>query len=375
LQRYLVIIALGIALSPATPACGASSIHPAHPLASWIQPGPSVPADSLRYDEVQQKSIHNAYDRPEPLLDQLVYHDVRSIELDLHTGRSLSTARPGEWFVYHVDWPWSHSTSCETFSDCLAPLLSFHRLFPKHEPLTVFLDLKDDLVGTHGAPALDRKLLDAFDDGALYAPRELVADCIGARTARDAVSRHCGWPTMGDLRGRVLFVLTGGDACDPGSRLGAYVEQGGRVAFLAPELSAHCSLETYARERPEAVFFNIRYDDVRSAADVERVGGIARVFYGGLRGGLDDQGDWDSARRAGAHFLVTDRVDARLDPWSTTESRSAPFTPLDGRDTSPVADFAGRVVTAPLPARSGSTSESDPSPRKVIGAVGIQWQR
>ncbi|HEX7603789.1 MAG TPA: hypothetical protein VF316_19355, partial [Polyangiaceae bacterium] len=43
-----------------------------------------------RYNEVQAKSIHNSYDREEPIFDQLLFHRTRSVEVDIHNGKTLA---------------------------------------------------------------------------------------------------------------------------------------------------------------------------------------------------------------------------------------------------------------------------------------------
>src|SRR5690606_37557291 len=77
------------------------------------RPGPAV-----SYAAAVQRSVHNAYERLEPLLDQLVFHRVRSIELDVHSGKEGATAPSGEWLVYHDDVPFFRNTSCTTLTDC-----------------------------------------------------------------------------------------------------------------------------------------------------------------------------------------------------------------------------------------------------------------
>ncbi|MDF2693646.1 MAG: hypothetical protein K0S65_2029, partial [Labilithrix sp.] len=82
----------------------------------------SVAAADVPYDRAIQKSVHNAYERDEPLLDQLVYHRVRSLELDVHTRREGASAPARDWFVYHEDYPGLRGTTCLQLSDCLGQI-------------------------------------------------------------------------------------------------------------------------------------------------------------------------------------------------------------------------------------------------------------
>ena len=40
----------------------------------------------LRYNEIQQKNSHNSYERTEGLIDQMIYHHCRTVEIDAHLG-------------------------------------------------------------------------------------------------------------------------------------------------------------------------------------------------------------------------------------------------------------------------------------------------
>jgi hypothetical protein len=82
--------------------------------------GPAAVAQPA-YNEVRQKSSHNSYQRAEALLDQLVYHRVRSLERDIHNGKSGWSMVTGNWFVYHTD-STDNATTCHRLSDCLDEL-------------------------------------------------------------------------------------------------------------------------------------------------------------------------------------------------------------------------------------------------------------
>ena len=56
----------------------------------------------LRYHEIRAKSAHNAYERDEGLFDQLAYHRVRSLELDIHTDKVGWPSQKDDWYVYHM---------------------------------------------------------------------------------------------------------------------------------------------------------------------------------------------------------------------------------------------------------------------------------
>ena len=263
----------------------------------------------LRYHEVRQKSAHNSFQRDESLLDQLVYHRIRSLELDIHHSKSFAADVPGDWYVYHtaiVD----ADSHCSRLSDCLGLLAAFQRAQPEHEVLTLWIDLKDDFITDHQPADLDAQLSSAFGPQ-LLTPAELLAACPAATNLQQAVTLPgCGWPELTALRGRVLVALTGGDLDDPAGALSTYAGQDplSRLAFVAPDLHAAEALPIH----PEALLHNLARADVDLAGAVRDAGLVSRVWV------LDEAADWDAAAAAGAHHLASNKVNALQDPWAST---------------------------------------------------------
>lgn len=310
---------------------------------------------NVPYDRAVMKSIHNAYERDEPLLDQLVYHRVRSLELDVHVRREGVIAPKGDWFVYHEDNPLMRGSSCSQLADCLDQLAAFHAAVPRHEVVTLFVDLKDEPSPGHGAEDLDRAMVDALGREAIVTPADLVAACPGAESVRDAVAGACRFPTLRELRGKFVLAVTEGTACDRASNVARY--GGGsprsRLAFMAPSVDASCTMDDYDA-RPDVVFFNMEFAERARAAEVRRRGLVARVYAGGIAGGLDDAPSFAAARRLGANHLVTDRVNLGEDAWAATHrARGFPFT-CEGCDDALVEPGAMLGVRATSGDQEGS---------------------
>lgn len=280
---------------------------------------PGTAGVAVPYDQVTQKSVHNSYERGEPLLDQLVYHRVRSLELDIHSGLSGSVAAAGDWFVYHNDLPGMRTTSCTMLSDCLAQLAAFHRAVPEHEVVTIFVDLKDAFATGHQPVDLDETLARVLGRQAIVAPSDLLAACPTAKTVREAVTQPCSFPTLAHLRGKFMLATTGGTLCDK-SLLADYATEGptSRLAFVAAGLSADCPFSAY-QAWPDIVFFNLPFAEKARAAEARAAGFVVRIYNGGLTGGLDDATSFADARTAGAMHLATDKVNVAVDPWASTQ--------------------------------------------------------
>lgn len=288
-----------------------------------LSPGVDIP-----YSEAVQKSSHNSYEREEPILDQLLYHRIRSIELDVHVSRSGSSELAGDWFVYHEDMPFFRDTSCATASTCLAQVTAFHRAVPHHEVTTVFVDLKDDFSPGHMPADLDAVLVRSLGRQAIFTPADAMKRCPTATSLRDALAGTCSFPTLGELRGRIMLAVTGGSACDASSHVRSY---GGdapleRIAFLAPNVDATCPVSSQDADPNGAVFANMTWEARDQAAEANARGLVGRIYHGGMIGGLDTKEELEGARAAGGRHLATDRASFEADLWAKThDTHGFPF--------------------------------------------------
>jgi hypothetical protein len=277
------------------------------------------PSVGSRYDEVRQKSSHNSFQRDEGLLDQMIYHRVRSLEFDIHVGKTLEPDLGGDWYVYHIDVVDADS-QCRTLSQCLGLVATLGQVVPEHEVVTLWIDLKDGFGGEHQPGDLDARLVEAFGER-LWTPGELLVKC-PASGLQQAIAR-CGWPELAALRGRVIVALTGGDLDDANGALASYVggDPAARAAFVAPGLEDAGAIAAH----DEAIFHNLAVDDVALAQDVRAAGMVSRVWV------VDDAEAWQGAVSVAAHHLATNKINAAVDPWGSTAGAGGwPFACLDG---------------------------------------------
>ncbi len=205
-------------------------------------PSPYPRDDALRLNHVQAKGTHNSY-HLEPVdsvsdthlyshasLDvQLSDQGVRQFELDLHY-------REGEGFeVFHLPIA-DDRTTCRRFVDCLALVEAWSDAHPWHVPILIWLEPKDDvdfldetLIGfLDRYDELEEEILSVFRRSRILTPDELRGDHDDLPSA--VVSQ--GWPTLGALRGRVIFSLL-----DSGEHRDTYTAAApnlaGRLLFVA----------------------------------------------------------------------------------------------------------------------------------------------
>ncbi len=190
----------------------------------------------LRINQIQLKGTHNSYhiaptnnSWPEfqytmpPLTAQLDEYGVRAFELDLHYYQ-------GEFYVYHLPVDDQEST-CPRLRDCLSEIRRWSEANPGHHLLQVYFDFRDDydkykLIDY--MDELDAVILDEYTRERILTPDDLIG---GAPDLQTAIAER-GWPTLGETRGRTMFVLWNfGDAAYRYAHDGAGLDE--RVMFVA----------------------------------------------------------------------------------------------------------------------------------------------
>jgi len=204
---------------------------------------------TLRLDQVQVLASHNSYHgRPaDGVLDALTeagiaigldYEHaplaeqfdlgVRGIELDVYDDpaggaftssdflRSVGAplpdpavmAAPG-FKVLHQAGVDTNST-CLTFVACLGIVEQWSDAHPGHVPIAVQIEMKDDTVTEETFGRLEAEIAATLTRDDYFTPDDVRGD---APTLGEAV-RTKGWPALGDIRGKVYFLLDNGGLRD-----------------------------------------------------------------------------------------------------------------------------------------------------------------
>jgi hypothetical protein len=168
--------------------------------------------DALRLDHLQAKSTHNSYHlEPEgntlddwryshlPLDRQLEEQGVRQVELDLRFSHEL-----GVFEVYHLP-VIDEVTTCRRLTECLATIKAWSDQHCGHHPIVVQIELKDPL------PDEPEGYFDALHDElrAVWPLERIITPALvqGAHSSLADALRDEGWPALGEIRGKVLFML------------------------------------------------------------------------------------------------------------------------------------------------------------------------
>lgn len=300
----------------------------------------------IRYHQIQQKSLHNAFASAESMIAQFAYFGIRNVEWDLRPQPVESIAGPrlnrNDWYVYHSV---HESRHFHQLSDGLRLLQAFHNAVPDHEVITLTLEFKGagDAVNTlllfdpdagedptRETPAGLDALLRQYLGSALFTPADLLATCPSATTLQEVV-KTCGWPSVESLKGKVIVqalawnltsVASTKDALDKYYAPSNDVANK-RVAFAAPlDLWGDDSLMA---SKPWVVCHTEVNDINRAQAIRNNPEFSAHIFRSGE---ANDEAAFHSYQHY-HNLIMTDHISFHRRPWARIHNQQGyPFAPI-----------------------------------------------
>ncbi len=233
--------------------------------------------------------------------------------LALPDGYADAMAKPGFKVLHAQDFDFR--SSCNTFVECLRILKTWSAAHPRHVPILITLNAKDDSPVAMGTQALkfDTPAFDALDAeiASVFSPDELITpDQVQGSypTLRDAVLKQ-GWPTLGASRGKFLFALDEDEPKISLYRAGRKSLEGRMMFINAPEDSPAAAYLTLNEALTDTAHITTDVKAgflVRTRADADTV--EARK---------NDTARRDAALASGAQYVSTDYMepDTRFGPY------------------------------------------------------------
>ncbi len=260
--------------------------------------------DLLRFNHAQVLGTHNSYHVASPttvpqwdythlpLDEQAAWQGVRQFELDLYWDHGKE-----DWKVLHVPYV-DKETNCYVLGDCLGALKGWSDENPAHYPLVVMIELKESFKADKATLMLMR--LEEIVLSTWPLERLLTPDLVRAQHAslKEAIEES-GWPTLGELRGRLMVVFHTG-----GTWQAAYrgESDSSENLLLFPDASGNGSVPYAAfhavndpREADRIATLVDAGHVVRTRADADTYEAVA-----------NDRRRADAAIASGAHFISTD---------------------------------------------------------------------
>lgn len=297
MSRRTASLLLGLTLTIA-PACNDSEKSP-------------CPLDGiLRLGDVQAKGTHNSYhvqpDQPvdpshfythQPLDVQLDEQGVRQFELDLHLQMDNG------FEVFHLPGGIDSETTCRRFTNCLQIVKNWSDENRWHMPLVIWLEPKDEemdslypelepIAGRYDE--LEAEILSVWPRECILEPDEVRRD---HQTLPEAIGAS-GWPTLGELRQKVVFVLLDHEAHRQG-----YTQDSpnlaGKLLFV----------DSTDPAEPWAAFFKINnaqsdFDRIQELVDSGFI--VTANTDGPEQTDEQNQARLEASLASGAHFLSSD---------------------------------------------------------------------
>ncbi len=105
-------------------------------------------------------------------------------------------------------------SNCVLLRECLVEMRNWSKAHPRHVPVFLLIEAKDEVSKVAGVPAPEPFTPAAFDDldatiRGVFSPNEMITpDTLrgASRTLPEAIGKR-GWPTLESARGKVIFLL------------------------------------------------------------------------------------------------------------------------------------------------------------------------
>jgi hypothetical protein len=130
-------------------------------------------------------------------------------------------------------------TTCLTFVACLETIRGWSEANVGHAPIMILVEAKDDPLPVNGFTIplpIGPSEFDALDAEirSVFAPEQLITpdDVRGDRPTLEEAIHSDGWPTLGESRGRMLFMLDN-EGQKRADYLAGHPELAGRVMFVS----------------------------------------------------------------------------------------------------------------------------------------------
>jgi hypothetical protein len=259
----------------------------------------------------------------DPLDQQLEEQGIRQIELDVFAdpdgglyadrlalgliGQDIASGEPAldepgfkVLHVQHADF----ETTCLTFVACLEAVKGWSDANPDHVPIMILIEAKDEAFLTPLIPTpefigaaefrdLEDEIRSVFPDDRIVRPDDVRGD----HASLEEAILSDGWPTLGSVRGKVMFAL------DNAGKRDLYIDGD-------PSLSGRLIFPNSMPGEPDAAFVKVNdpESDPTLIPDLVANGYIVRTRAdaGLVQGRTGDTTRRDIALASGAQFVSTD---------------------------------------------------------------------
>lgn len=278
-------------------------------------------SDSLyppRYNDIQMKAAHNSFDKGS-LTSQLTFSKSKpweggclAIELDLVQNPEKSSSSD-EW-EFSLQHGGRFSPSNRSLPEALREVQEWSEKAGDHPVVTIHFDIKETCF--YGDDAIFAKKLDSIIEREIPRTKIITPSDIrkDKESLQEAVSSY-GWPELGNINNKFIFVLTGEDKdLNVSRRRTAYLDSSNRedhLAFVDIDQRAISSLEEAMEADKNRIFLNVKlgskkWEELVTKARKKNL--VTRIWK------ANNEDNWNLCSNK-VNIIATDRIFGS--PWAS----------------------------------------------------------
>ncbi len=230
------------------------------------------PISHIKYDDMGRRACHNCYEKKYAATIGEALDRVKSIEIDFYDQTNVywpprfQSQMPNDWYVRHYPTGGNDNNCGGNLSHCLGSVKKWSDQNPGHDVITVYLDKKQGWgwPWDRRSPTDLDTLIDSIFADRIYTPSDLK----GSYGSLRAAAIFSNWRTLSQLKGKVMFVLTGGGLGRHNQTQHDYLQEVGMNAkmFVAVDLDEQRDITGTPEGFTDAtagnlVFFNLKQDN------------------------------------------------------------------------------------------------------------------
>lgn len=246
-------------------------------------------SQNLQYNDNFSIACHNCYEPRFANAIEEVFPFTKTIEIDIWDTRKWFgiggwKAMTKDWYVRHIATDKGNINCCGgSFRDCLTRIKVWSDRNPNHEPITIFIDKKENWSEddeTRKPGDLDNLLLSIFQKEKIFTPNDFLSNQKNLKAAASSNS----WPLLDSLKGKIIFVITNGTEITSRNPLNEYLssQQNNATCFVAPKIVSEDEIlqpRGFAIENIDRiVFYNLQFANYKLSPKIHSLGCLTRVY-------------------------------------------------------------------------------------------------
>lgn len=254
---------------------------------------PRLNAQDTKFNKSYTIACHNCFETSYASNIEEALKYTTAIELDIwdnEIGSGIIGAFAGrkmnnDWYIKHSPTDRGNVNNCGcSLKGYLDKLKQWSINNPNHQPLTIFLDKKENWSGSSEARKpvdLDNLILSVFDKEKIYYPSKLKGT---NNSLREAVSKNV-WDSIDSLKNKLIFIITDATVfTQRNNALNKYLDarSNDALCFVAPIIQSDSEILSTSgissTNQSSIVIYNLEHSHSQLATRINSLNFLSRVF-------------------------------------------------------------------------------------------------